>query len=239
MKEKIVGKCKYCGKEYTKGYMMRHLRSCKERKARLESEKGTKKCRYYQLEIYARYDKRYWLFIEIREDATLRKLDQFLRDIWLECCGHLSAFQIDGTRYEVCPYDDPVFDFSCKGMDYKLDEVIEEGMVISYEYDFGSTTDLMIKVAGVRDGVKTREDITILSRNNAYEWMCDNCHTNKATNICSCCAYEEENMFCDECGKEHECGEDMLLPVCNSPRMGVCGYCGSEIYPDQFVPDKI
>lgn len=24
---------------------------------------------------------------------------------------------------------------------------------------------------------------------------------------------------------------------CNSPRMGVYGYCGSERYPDQFVPD--
>lgn len=28
-----------------------------------------------------------------------------------------------------------------------------------------------------------------------------------------------------------------LLPVCNSPRMGVCDYCGSDIYPDQFLPD--
>ena len=31
--------------------------------------------------------------------------------------------------------------------------------------------------------------------------------------------------------------EDFLLPICNSPRMGVCGYCGSEKYPDKFVPD--
>ena len=30
---------------------------------------------------------------------------------------------------------------------------------------------------------------------------------------------------------------DFVLNVCNSPRMGVCGYEGSEIYPDQFEQD--
>ncbi len=28
-----------------------------------------------------------------------------------------------------------------------------------------------------------------------------------------------------------------LLPVTNSPRMGVCGYEGSDFYPNQFEPD--
>ena len=31
---------------------------------------------------------------------------------------------------------------------------------------------------------------------------------------------------------------EIWLPVCNSPRMGVCGYTGSSKYPDQFLPDK-
>ena len=31
---------------------------------------------------------------------------------------------------------------------------------------------------------------------------------------------------------------EYFLPVCNSPRMGVCGYEGSKIYPDQFEPDE-
>lgn len=29
-----------------------------------------------------------------------------------------------------------------------------------------------------------------------------------------------------------------FLPICNSPRMGVCGYEGSEVYPCQFEQDK-
>lgn len=31
---------------------------------------------------------------------------------------------------------------------------------------------------------------------------------------------------------------EYLLRVCNSPRMGVCGYDGSAVYPDQLVPDS-
>lgn len=31
--------------------------------------------------------------------------------------------------------------------------------------------------------------------------------------------------------------KEMLLPVCKTPQIDVCGYCGSNIYPGQFVPD--
>jgi len=31
---------------------------------------------------------------------------------------------------------------------------------------------------------------------------------------------------CEGCAGEHECGEEMLLPVVNSPRVGMCGYEG-------------
>ena len=47
------GKCKYCGKTYTKSYMLRHLADCKERKP-LTAD--SKKCKYYELAIYGRYD---------------------------------------------------------------------------------------------------------------------------------------------------------------------------------------
>lgn len=38
--------------------------------------------------------------------------------------------------------------------------------------------------------------------------------------------------MCEDCEETHECGTEMLLPVCNSPRCGVCGYEGSSIYDD-------
>ena len=46
--------------------------------------------------------------------------------------------------------------------------------------------------------------------------------------------YEEEDEYMLDDGWMDE---DFLLPICKSPRMGVCGYCGSEKYPDKFVPD--
>ena len=30
----------------------------------------------------------------------------------------------------------------------------------------------------------------------------------------------------------HECGQEMLLPVVNSPRVGVCGYVGCDFSPE-------
>jgi hypothetical protein len=42
------------------------------------------------------------------------------------------------------------------------------------------------------------------------------------------CIYEKENPFyCEEHAGDHGCEDaEMLLPVVNSPRMGMCGYAG-------------
>ena len=40
----------------------------------------------------------YWLHLEVQGDVRLTVLDAFLRAIWLECCGHMSQFCIDGAR---------------------------------------------------------------------------------------------------------------------------------------------
>lgn len=82
------------------------MSSCKKRQSQLATETGKKQCGYFLLAIYPRYGKDYWLFIEMNEKATLRDLDMFLRDIWLECCGHLSAFNIEGVSYELDLDDD-------------------------------------------------------------------------------------------------------------------------------------
>ena len=62
--------------------------------------------------------------------------------------------------------------------------------------------------------------------------------------------YEEDPFWCEECLEKYEEGEmdeeseeygvnpEYLLPICNSPRMGVCGYEGSSCYPEELEPDK-
>lgn len=237
MAQRIKGKCKFCGKEYTMTYMNKHLSACGVRKERLAAEKGSKQCGYFELAIYPKYGKDYWLFIEIRETAFLKDLDSFLRDIWLECCGHLSAFEIEGIRYESMPAESFAWGEPAESMNHKLSTVLEKGMTIEYEYDFGSSTDLMITVVNYRRGYQKKEKLTILSRNNPYVFMCSECGKKPAVYVCTECLWEGKGFLCEECSETHDCGEDMLLDVCNSPRMGVCGYCGSEIYPDQFLPD--
>jgi len=231
------GKCKYCGKEFTKGGMIKHLKACKKRAEALSAETGSKKCGYFELAVYGRYDKRYWLILEIREDALLADLDHFLRDIWLECCGHLSCFHINGVTYDAYPMNDFCDEVPSESMSCKLSTVLQEGMGFEYEYDFGSTTELELEVRGYRGGYRNRKKFALLSRNNPPELICDECHQRKAAFICTECMYEGSGLLCDECAGDHECGEEMLLPVCNSPRMGVCAYEGSDVYPDQFVSD--
>lgn len=237
MSQRTKGKCKYCGKEYMAGYMSRHLSSCKERQKRLAEEKGKRQCGYFLLYISAKYNSDYWLFLEMRDTATLKELDDFLRDIWLECCGHLSAFDISGTRYEVMPAETFLWGEPAKSMNCKLKSVLETGMTIDYEYDFGSTTELLIKAVDYRTGCMQKEKITILSRNNPVEYLCMECGKKPARLLCTECYWEGEGFLCEDCAKTHECGEEMLLNICNSPRMGVCAYEGSDRYPDQFVPD--
>ena len=237
MNQRVKGKCKYCGKEYTMSYMNKHMGTCKERQKVLASETGNKQCGYFELAICPKYNKDYWLLIEIRETATLKDLDSFLRDIWLECCGHLSTFDIYGTSYDIMPEKDSFWGEPAKSMNYKLETVLRKGMTFGYEYDFGSTTELSITVVNYRVGYHKKEKLTILSRNNPHVHICDECGNKPAAYICPECAWEGKGLLCEDCAKTHECGEDMLMDVCNSPRMGVCGYMGSDIYPDQFIPD--
>ncbi|MCI9017992.1 MAG: plasmid pRiA4b ORF-3 family protein [Lachnospiraceae bacterium] len=237
MAKRTKGKCKYCGKEYTFSYMNKHLPVCEERQKKWAEETGGKKTGYFELAIYPKYNREHWLYVEIKETALLKDLDQFLRDIWLECCGHLSAFDINGVRYDVMPQDDFFWGEPAKSMNYKLKSVLEKGMTFGYEYDFGSTTELMITVVNYWIRSNRKEKLIILSRNNPVETLCEECGKKSAVYICTQCYYEGGGWLCEDCAETHECGEEMLLPICNSPRMGVCGYCGSDIYPEQFVPD--
>ena len=47
-------------------------------------------------------------------------------------------------------------------------------------------------------------------------------HAQVSTN----CLWSDEGWLCDERAPDHPCGEGMLLPVVNSPRVGMRGYTG-------------
>lgn len=227
------GLCSYCKNELTRSGMTRHLRGCTQRldKIRQANARGRRE-KQYHLQVQDAYGLGYWLQLEMRGRATLEDLDWYLRVIWLECCGHLSDFTIRGQRYtQLTP---GLFDFGMEkeSMDIKVDRVLKTGLEIDYEYDFGSSTNLTIKVVGQRTGgATTKNPIALMARNNFEPPPCDEC--GKPTRwMCLDCYYGDEEaergFACEEHAKAHEEHDEHGGPMgfFNSPRSGVCGYDG-------------
>lgn len=156
----------------------KHLQTCKKRVDLCEKAEKTEK--YFELLLYGAYNKDYWLIIQIKENATLDDLDRFIRDIWVECCGHLSAFEIDGVSYEREPDDDFGWGEPAKSTNHTLKQVLTTGMIFNYEYDFGSTTEIMVKVLDHYSAQKQNEKVVILSRNNPSEFACSICGNSRS-----------------------------------------------------------
>lgn len=112
-----------------------------------------------------------------------------------------------------------------KSMNVKIGSVLGPGMSFIHEYDFGTTTELALKVLSEREGEPMNKSIQIMARNDPPLIVCSVCGK-AATQVCAQCIYEGKGWLCDKCPSEHECGEEMLLPVVNSPRVGMCGYTG-------------
>ena len=233
MEHKSEGICRFCLKKFSGAGMGRHLSACKARKDKneLELKAGRKTYKVYHIKISGY--KWYWLHIEIPASANFCDLDAFLRGIWLECCGHMSAFTIRGVRYEDQSLSggNSYWDIPTESMNKRLYTVLKVKDAFSHEYDFGSTTYLEGQVLGVREGNLGKNKIRIMARNNPYTFECDNC-SKLATSTCVEC----EEFVCDQCRESHECGEEMLLDVVNSPRMGVCGYEKPDTI-DDWVPE--
>ena len=154
-----------------------------------------------------RDDPSYWMHLSVPQSTKLLQLDTFLRRVWLECCGHLSAFYISGVMYSA----EDMGSFATmrsKNMQVPLYRVLRNGKACRYEYDFGTTTELTPRVL-----------------------ICRTCTSTSVTMICQACIVDKdldpvECYLCDECNTSHGCDEYMRLPIVNSPRMGRCGYIG-------------
>jgi hypothetical protein len=220
-KRKMVGACALCGSKIESSEMAKHLGACR---SKAEKPGGGKREKLYHIAVEGAGIPEYWMHVEIPCRATLADLDGFLRDTWLECCGHLSAFEIGKTRY--VSGEDAGIDED-EGMDVALAEVLKPGMKFGHEYDFGSTTELALRVISEHDGERPKDGVRVLARNDPPEIPCGECGK-PAVLICPECACDGKGWLCKACAKKHECGDETMLPVVNSPRVGVCGYCGPE-----------
>lgn len=100
--ETSMGMCHFCGEAFAKNKMTQHLKACKARRATVDETEGHVQ-RLFHLFVEGSYRPSYWMHLEVPAAATLADLDDFLRDIWLECCGHLSEFTIKDVSYSSMP----------------------------------------------------------------------------------------------------------------------------------------
>ncbi len=211
---KSEGICTFCGNKFISTAMTRHLSSCNHIEKPTLKSTGTEK--YYLLKASAGP---FFVYFEVNSSATLNTIDTFLRGLWLDCCGHLSAFTINHVRYS--SYDEEL-DEDEKSMNIKLGTILQPNLSFLYEYDFGTTTELELKV--LEEIIGKVKKILPIARNIMPDFRCK-CKE-IPTHVCAECLWDDAGFLCEKCSKKHECGEDMLLPVVNSPRMGMCGYTG-------------
>jgi hypothetical protein len=216
------GICQLCDERTPKAAMVRHLASCGPKH---DSRRGSPGDLLY-LRAEGKEAPIFWIDLEIKADSPLRRLDDLLRRVWLECCGHLSAFEIAGLRYPVVVDHEFGVDPNERSMNAKVSRVLAPGQRLTYEYDFGSTTYLTLRCLSTRRGIIGKPAARLVARNEPPVWPCAVCG-DPATLVCPFCLYERDPFCCAKHAGEHECGEEnSFLPVVNSPRMGVCGYTG-------------
>lgn len=215
------GNCVFCGKEMTRGGLARHLPACAKRQEATRAADAQKKGKtqpVFQLQVQDAWGGFFWLHLEITGTAKMRDLDNYLRAIWLECCGHLSEFSIGGA-----------WSGHTVAMSAPAARVLSPGVELTHVYDFGTTSETRIKVVGVRQGKPlTRHPLYLMARNHPPQETCMECDQ-PAEWLCMECVYEHElsGFLCNKHADEHphdDYGEP--LPFVNSPRVGMCGYSG-------------
>ena len=213
------GKCTFCGREMAKSGLARHLATCPKRQEAVDAaDQGPGNAQVLcHLQVQDAWGGAYWLHLEVNGSAKLKDLDHYLRAIWLECCGHMSMFSIGGWRGDEI------------SMARRVGQVFEPGLEVTHIYDFGTSSETLIKAVGTRQGKPlTPHPILLMARNAPHEVPCMECDQ-PAHWMCMECVYEHSDtgFLCEEHARAHShTGYGEPMPLVNSPRTGMCGYCG-------------
>lgn len=195
-------------------------------------KRGPLKKRSYHLVVDTSYAPVYWLHLRASADATFHDPDGVLRRIWMECCGHCSAFHFPDEKPTTSFFDaeaDLMKEIH-KVMSQPLGRRLKPGLKFTYEYDFGLTTGLALRIVAELPSLPGKSDFTLLARNEPPPIPCGECRK-PASQVCAEHVYEDAGWLCDACAEGDECEEDMLMPIVNSLCTGVCAYIGPSREP--------
>lgn len=232
-----LGQCLLCQRDMSKSGASRHIKLCRRQNPPAPAGGGQS----LHIAVTDSFGGgAYWLQLEAPADAPLSALDKFLRAVWLDCCGHLSAFYIRNDEYiSHLPEDDADsppsgMGFTRQAMDsISIGQAAERGKFVAntrsnsfeYMYDFGTPTELALRIYEERwdDG---NGEIRLLARNYAPEIRCPHCGAPATRHSRYDGGPAPSAGLCDDCAAKQPDGS--LLPIANSPRSGVCGYAGDD-----------
>ena len=155
----IPGICNVCGTIMYGSEVYDHIARCIEAaygiRASRTAAKGRRRLSLRTMHISARsLGRPHWMELGVRADATLYELDRFLRSVWLECCGHLSHFDIGGVVYSsMVPRPGDDFDFvpmdeyeeQWRHMGKAVGTAIKPATWFAHQFDYGTATDLDLR----------------------------------------------------------------------------------------------
>lgn len=245
-KAKSQGLCKYCGKKLAANEMLEHLSECKNREIKVYDSKR-KKEGFFDILITSKSNEDYWMIIEVSEKTMLKEIDTFLREIWVGNEDCLSEFKIENIKYKYLPSGRTLYVEPNQSMYHTVKNILEEEKTFDYTYAESKYTKIELNVFKYREGIRhEEEDIVLLSRNISPKMTCCKCRQNQAIWVDSeMYSLGYDAFWCEECREEIRKNAgikewellDNLLPICNSPRMGIDDYEGSDFYADEFKTD--
>jgi hypothetical protein len=93
---------------------------------------------------------------------------------------------------------------------------------------------MLFRVVGLRERDTPDGGAQLLASNDSPEIRCDVCQTRITVNICAECVWRGKGWLCETRSGTHGCGDEMILPVVNSPPAGGVRLHGSVIRRFQF-----
>ena len=136
----------------------------------------------------------YHIYVIAGTKCKFLDIDKFLKDIWCECCGHMSEYHISKKT--------------------SLNKYGENDIFI-YEYDMGDTTTVYIEIKKILEGKSNNNKIKLVHQNEKPKILCIKCKINAKY-------YYMGDPLCKKHSDVSE--EEPLAKISNSPRSGFCGY---------------
>ena len=199
--------CKFCNKKFGKKAFDTHLSEC------ISNSQNNKSG--YLIEFMSQSEitnKDYSIFAIFGTKCKFSHIDNFLKRIWCECCGHMSTLDV----YESINDDELI------QKEIKFDILIskyELAYQFTYEYDMGTTTTIYFRIVKKLDGNDNNLNIDLVYQNEPFKLKCKfKCKKEALYTY-------EYDIICEEC-KNNVDEPECVLHIVNSPRVGMCGYEG-------------